>query len=106
MNAGDNSADDATEQHLAARLAAYDQLLKDGSSSPPAPETPTLASDAALSQYRRAQACVNLLEAVFPRATPTPPTERIAAFRKTAPQDVPVQLGRFVIRRELGRGGF
>ena len=91
---------------LAAQLAQFDDSLKGG--SPPAifHELPSEVPPASQSQWQRAQACLRLLEEAWPRR------------RAAAPQSVPAggaaaqtssggkTLGRFEIRRELGRGGF
>src|SRR5262249_53404328 len=92
------SADEATppEERDAAWLAAYDQALAEGA-SPADPPPPALPS-----QLQRNAAFLQLLEQVWPRHTPTAPgSDRVAP----AP-GLPAELGRFQIRRELGRGGF
>jgi eukaryotic-like serine/threonine-protein kinase len=94
------SADEATppDEQGAAWLAAYDQALAQGATPADAgaalpPELqPRLQRDAAF---------LRLLEEVWPRHTPTAPPAPDGA----AP-GLPAELGRFQIRRELGRGGY
>jgi WD40 repeat protein len=84
---GDDTSDDA----FADLLGAYDDALAGGQT--PAPlETPP---DPDLRQrLADAQECLSLLETAWPRATP-------AARWATGP----TRIGRFEVRRELGRGG-
>jgi WD40 repeat protein len=83
------------DEQDAARLAAYDQALAEGASPSDAPP-PLLPS-----QLRGHAAFLQLLEQVWPRHTPTGPPDPGAPAA-----GLPSELGRFQIRRELGRGGF
>src|SRR6516165_176749 len=78
-------------------LAAYDEALAEGSSSEPsAPPPPDLQP-----RLQRAQEFLDRLEREWPRAAPVsalsaPPAADASETKK---------LGRFQIKKELGRGG-
>jgi tetratricopeptide (TPR) repeat protein len=92
----------AAEEQLAGLLAAYDEALKQGAALPPVEVGTVVLPGGMAADWERAQACVRLLEDVWPRGQPTPPAAAPAAL---APA-VLARLGRFEVRRELGRGGF
>ena len=94
----------AGDSDLPALLADFDESLRGGDPvSAVRPEPPALAP-AEKVEWQRAQACLRLLEEVFPRGT-VPQPNSVVAFAPRLPR-TPASLGRFVIRRELGRGGF
>src|SRR5262245_24513593 len=96
------------DQPLAALLAAFDEHLKGGKTPPVEEKEPIEVPEPALPDWHRAQACLRLLEEVWPRRLDLPLTVQSpdpAAPLPLAP-GVLSQLGRFPIRRELGRGGF
>jgi len=90
------------EQELAEKLASFDEALKRGDEG-------ALEGSA---EIRRAQECLRLLEKFWPRHTNNAPTvlkpvlAAAAAAASTPPTPAPATVGRFQIRRELGRGGF
>jgi hypothetical protein len=93
---------DATENDLAALLAAYDEELRGG---PPAPApTPDGVPPEVRAEWERAQACLRLLEDAWPRGQDAPTYPGSGA--PTGPLAVPGKLGRFEVRSEVGRGGF
>jgi WD40 repeat protein len=105
------------EESFARRLADYDEVLAAGVS--PGSVVPSLDGSADDESFRREQDFLQLLEAVWPRGPETAPAVPPAG---TPPDDVPTLLtvsasgsgrtpralsfGRFLVRRELGRGGF
>jgi len=110
MSAGKpETSAEAMEQELAARLASFDELLKAGDTSRAQKVTPHDGREAS-PDLERAQDCLRLLEAVWPRAVTSSPTLRglgpAGSLAPLRPASAPVQLGRFLIRRQLGRGGF
>src|SRR5262245_36454150 len=111
MSAGESDTPaEAVEQELAARLASFDELLKAGDTSRADEASSEDARGGALADLQRAQDCLRLLEAVWPRGATSAPTLRgginFEIPPPSRPARAPVQLGRFVIRRQLGRGGF
>jgi tetratricopeptide (TPR) repeat protein len=124
MSASSDQTNDSTtdrEDRLAAQLASFDELLKTadtacGSSDSRdsrgargvrgAGSTPETSPEDALAEMQRAQACLRLLEAVWPRATPSPEAGTLGGSAAHGPATAPRTLGRFVILRQLGRGGF
>lgn len=87
--------DPATEPEdaLLAFLARCDEALASGE---PLPGGLPLAEE----HTQRRVACLRLLREIFPGKSPT------AMHLASALGQPPAQLGRFLIRRELGRGGF
>jgi tetratricopeptide (TPR) repeat protein len=81
-------------------LAAFDEALKAGDANNTPPDA--LSSDDR-AELERAQACLRLLEDVFPRSSVTLRNGKDVATTVSA---IPDFLGRFEICRELGRGGF
>jgi serine/threonine protein kinase len=79
---------DAADPEFAALLASYDEALAEG-------RVP--CSETVPERVRQAQRCLDLLERVWPRAT------GVISPNVPAP---PLELGRFSILRELGRGGY
>jgi tetratricopeptide (TPR) repeat protein len=91
------------EERLAFLLAAFDEALKGGTSI----DEPKSAADVpadAQPDFKRAVACLRLLQEVWPRCPP--PQDTLLTSAPAHPLSPPRQLGRFAIRRELGRGGF
>jgi WD40 repeat protein/serine/threonine protein kinase len=101
--------DDADPAHdqFAEHLAAYDAALAAGAA--PTPPTDTPISQQVAARLERSRACLDRLEEMWPRAAPAVPQEPAVpqgdegAFPTTFGRAV--QLGRFRIVRELGRGG-
>jgi serine/threonine protein kinase len=92
MNTDDSAS---IEQQLTAWLAAYDEALAAGA-------LPTGLEEAGMpSQMQRGVACMQMLRELLPRQGPATGTEASAS-----PALPWTSLGRFQIRRELGRGGF
>jgi WD40 repeat protein len=81
------------DDDFAALLAEYDDALAQGRTPAAAGRAVELTLRARLHE---AQACLDLLESAWPRGAAT-------AGKADA---LPVRLGRFELRRELGRGGF
>jgi WD40 repeat protein len=100
------NGDNLPEQQFDSWLIAYHDALAAGSAATSRPDfkpTPEL-----LPRLQGAQACLQLLERVWPRSaqlTPEDNGERPPAGLSFA-HDLPVRINRFQIRRELGRGGF
>jgi eukaryotic-like serine/threonine-protein kinase len=97
---------DPLDEQYAAWLAAYDKALEAGVTLPAPPSE-------LRSRLDRGAAFLHLLEGVWPRGTPAEPAVTVAAGPppphegNAAPApELPGELGRFHIRRELGRGGF
>src|SRR5262249_31896786 len=96
---------DPLEEQYAAWLAAYDKALAAGEALPAPPSTMP-------SRLDRGAAFLHLLAGVWPRGTPAELASTVSA--EQLPREVnpplspklPDELGRFHIRRELGRGGF
>lgn len=94
------------EQQFDSWLIAYHEALAAGSTPTPTPDL-RLGPDV-VPRMQRAQACLHLLERVWPRCsqgTAEDHAENPAAASPTV-HDLPVRINRFQIRRELGRGGF
>lgn len=110
MNQGDDQrASDAQELCQAELLASFDEHLKTADQSQ-VDAAPANLSTAALRDMNRAQNCLRLLEAVWPRQALNHSTiagrlsgEAAAAGDPALPFQ---QFGRFIVQRELGRGGF
>jgi tetratricopeptide (TPR) repeat protein len=93
------------EDQFESWVSAYHEALADGSATTPPQEVPP---PELLPRVQRAQACLQLLERVWPRSQPAPPVdlpENLPAAI-SSPPGPPTQVGRFHILRELGRGGF
>src|SRR6516162_11583167 len=94
--------DDPADEKFAALLGDYDEALAQGHT--PGPHNTPLDPDLR-QRLADAQECLSLLESAWPRANPatvnglsdTTVISRCAA--------APVTIGRFEVRRELGRGG-
>jgi WD40 repeat protein len=85
-----------------ALLAEYDERLARGATFAP----PVMPADPALrDRFNEARACVDLLESAFPRNRPTTLDRSVQATTLTSLFSAPSTIGRFVVRRELGRGG-
>ncbi|MDB5352193.1 MAG: Serine/threonine protein kinase PrkC, regulator of stationary phase [Planctomycetota bacterium] len=86
-------------------LAACDDAMAAGS-TPPIPEDDGAIAPDLQPRLRRGLACLELLNGL--RATPAPDHGGTwpNLSGPSRPGDAPDRLGRFVIRRELGRGGF
>lgn len=83
-------------------LADYDEALAHG--TPPGP--PVEAENAELRErLAEARACIDLLEANFPRHPGSTLDGSLIATAISPLFPPPTTIGRFVIRRELGRGG-
>jgi WD40 repeat protein/tRNA A-37 threonylcarbamoyl transferase component Bud32 len=82
------------DDEFARLLAEYDEALAQGQTPPPASDTPGDLGQ----QLVGARACLDLLEYAWPRQRP-------AAGPGLSLVDGLQQLGRFQLRRELGRGG-
>jgi WD40 repeat protein len=101
--------DDADPAHdqFAELLAAYDEALAAGSAAAPPTETSLCRQVAA--RLERSRACLDRLEEMWPRAPGAVPQEPAVAQGDEGPFPTSVgravQLGRFRIVRELGRGG-
>src|SRR5262245_56599836 len=125
MSLDDDTARPDDEQRLAEFLAAFDEALKTGAAS----DADRIASEVippdAGAKVQRAQDCLRLLEGVWPRrafgapsasdpfgsalargATTARGGQGIAELKRRAVQPAPERLGRFLVRREVGRGGF
>ena len=85
-----------------ALLAEYDERLARGATFalPVRPEDPALQK-----RFNDARACLDLLESAFPRHRPTTLDHRLGATAIASLFPAPATIGRFEIRRELGRGG-
>src|SRR5438045_379616 len=85
-----------------ALLAGYDEELARGTTpvSPVTPEDPALRH-----RLVEARACLDLLESTFPRHPESSRDGDLAAGAFSTLFTPPTTIGRFVIRRELGRGG-
>ena len=91
----------AGESRLPVILAAYDEALRGAALPLQTDELSEELSSEEQAELKRAQVFLQLLEDVFPRsATSRSDSAASAGFRQ------PTSLGRFEIRRELGRGGF
>ena len=88
--------DDAAEDRFAELLAEYDDALA-GQRQPPTVEADADAT--LIGRLNEAQACLDLLESAWPRNRPA----NITAVPEPMLTD---SVGRFRLRRELGRGGF
>src|SRR5262245_62368277 len=104
MSAGESETPaEAVEQELAARLASFDELLKAGDTPHTEGESSDDAHGEAFADLQRAQDCLRLLEAVWPRGATSAPTLRggisVEIPPPLRPASAPAQLGRFVIRR-------
>jgi tetratricopeptide (TPR) repeat protein len=95
---------EAQEEQLAALLAAVDESLKDRGAVGRPPQVAAEVPAHARRDFERAVACLRLLHEVCPRASQDSAT--LLTCSVTGPLPVPRQLGRFEVRRELGRGGF
>jgi serine/threonine protein kinase len=83
-------------------LANYDEALAQGAT----PVNSTSPKDAALRErLAEAQACLDLLESAFPRHPPSTLDARLGQTAFSTLYTQPLTIGRFDIRRELGRGG-
>jgi WD40 repeat protein/serine/threonine protein kinase len=97
------------EARLAAMLAAYDEALANGT-LPSAADTPVeLVDRELLDRLEQNKAVLHLLESVWPRC-PSNARNRKALSKRAPPAvDIlfrpPSRVGRFLIQRELGRGG-
>lgn len=93
-----------SETALADLLAAYDEGLAAG--QPPPALVPSGHLPEAAAQLRRSQACLDWLEAVWPRAAaPASRTRLTSELDLLHSWSTPARLGRYLILRELGRGG-
>src|SRR5262245_15448083 len=97
---------DPLDEQYAAWLAAYDKALAAGATLPAPPSE-------LRSRLDRRAAFLQLLEGVWPRGTPAELAGTVPAApsrpqegNATPPPHLPGELGRFQIRRQLGRGGF
>jgi eukaryotic-like serine/threonine-protein kinase len=106
VSAGQNeSAQSADGESLAKLLVDFDAALKAGT-SPASIDSLAEVPLASHSQLLRAQACLRMLEEAWPRRrAASPAIVRVAAAETAAPTGGR-KLGRFELRRELGRGGF
>ncbi|MCI0680875.1 MAG: serine/threonine-protein kinase [Gemmataceae bacterium] len=114
----DDANPDPTEQDLAEMLAAFDEAVRGGDPSSLLRGPPPGIPQTALQDWQGAQECVRLLEAVWPRSRPAPGGSALFGATSPAGNDSTAKapgaagaaserrIGRFVIRRELGRGGF
>jgi hypothetical protein len=88
-------------------LAAYDEALAAG--VPPLPVTPAVAPPGVLPRLQRAQEILQRIEREWPRVSESHPEEEpqsfLAAWLGNASVAGKARLGRFLILRELGRGG-
>src|SRR6266851_4114161 len=92
--------DDRRDDDFDVLLANYDDALAQGK----AQSTADLAPEATLRQrLKEAQACLDLLESAWPRR---PNSAAKAAPAQPLQGSVAGKMGRFELRRELGRGGF
>ncbi|HEY7315279.1 MAG TPA: serine/threonine-protein kinase [Gemmataceae bacterium] len=95
MNANDAVS---LEEQFANLLAAYDEALADGRADTPTPEA--LVPPPLRDRLRRAWACLQRLKQDRPSSSSPPPSS------PPLPLAGEIRLGRFELRRELGRGGF
>src|SRR5262249_38602352 len=102
------------EERFVALLAARDEVLAAGATPPPPGEADTPPELRA--RLQRGQACLALLQQLRPRPGGGAgwPGREAAAAARTPPApgpadppgaDTPARIGRFEVRRELGRGG-
>lgn len=91
---------------LAAQLAAFDDALRQGTPPGGDHDLPAGASPVSQSQWQRAQACLRLLEDAWPRKQAASSARGHTGGALALPVPPGRTLGRFEIRRELGRGGF
>ncbi|MBS0260991.1 MAG: protein kinase [Planctomycetes bacterium] len=83
-------------------LVAYDESLARGTLAQPS----SVLDDPVLRQrLTEASACLNLLELAFPRRTSVSADEEFLVAADSQAETHPKTIGRFIIRRELGRGG-
>src|SRR5262245_57621844 len=96
---------DTLEANFASALAALDETLASGTKSPtPQPADPILRQ-----RLSAAEGSLRRLEKSWPRTaahTPLPNPYGDAHLPLLLPGQRPVRFGRFLLRRELGRGGF
>ena len=102
------SAEDAegAEDQFASALAAYDEALRAGET--PA-DSQTNHEEELAPDLTDARLCLHLLEQVWPRhrkARPSAAESSAAAIGRETSIGDGTNLGRFELRRELGRGGF
>ena len=102
------NADESTSsaEDLSRWLATFDEALAAGA-SPPVCQDARLSSEAHL-RLEHGIACIQLLRQLLPAQGSTDPSPSTGeASTGAAPAALPwTHLGRFQIRRELGRGGF
>jgi tetratricopeptide (TPR) repeat protein len=91
------------EESFASWLVAYDEALVAGSPSPDL--SGVLAPPELRPRLERGMACLQLLEEVWPRRPAVDPHATPLEKQPTA-VTAPTRLGRFTIRREIGRGGY
>jgi WD40 repeat protein len=91
--------DDRREEEFAALLGAYDEALAQGRTPSP---VQTTTDEALRRRLAEAADCLDLLEAVWPRDGGAAAEQAALAPFASA---LPTQLGRFQLKRELGRGG-
>src|SRR5262245_53965324 len=90
------------DDHFDELLAEYDEGLASGTT----PDAPTSSDDPQLERRLvEASACLDLLESAFPRHADSARDGHLAATALATLFPRPTAIGRFVIRRELGRGG-
>jgi WD40 repeat protein len=89
---------------LAGLLAEFDAALRAGAQASSGGQLPPDAPPSVHGQWQRAQACLRLLEAAWPRRPASP--AHVPADQPRTTGSARESLGRFQIRKELGRGGF
>jgi WD40 repeat protein len=98
------------EDLLSDWLAGYDEALAAGTPPEAALAAPTGLENADLARLRDNQECLHLLERYWPRGSTSgeAANQDFLSGPPPAPgaEEMPVQLGRFRILRQLGRGGY
>src|SRR5262245_31806058 len=93
------------DSDLPSLLAAFDADLRRGSWA--FAEAPQDLSASARMQWERAQACLRMLEEAWPRqGRDASSAAQSSQQSQPGPASLPRSLGRFELRREVGRGGF